>query len=98
MVIKALESKNEEMTNFLKKLVNIDSGVDNPEGIAQVAGIIGDKLAEMSFSVEYLDCPGICTHLRAKRSGGGDKEVMIIGHMDTLFPKGTVAATRPFSD
>ncbi len=95
-VIKAIDTQNEEMKRFLEKLVNIDSGSDNPEGIAQVAGIIGDKLSEMGFEVEYLDCPGICTHLRAKKRGSTDKEVMIIGHMDTLFSKGTVAA-RPFT-
>ena len=95
-IIETIDAKTEEMKNFLAQMVNIDSGVDNPEGIAQVAGIIGDKLAKLNFVVEYLDCPGICTHLRAKKNGGSDQEVMIIGHMDTLFPKGTVAA-RPFT-
>lgn len=95
-IIKAIDAKTEEMQGFLAQLVNIDSGSDNPEGIAQVAGIIGDKLSKLNFAVEYLDCPDICTHLRAKKSGKNDKEVMIIGHMDTLFPKGTVAA-RPFT-
>jgi len=95
-MIKAIDAKNEEMKSFLEKLVNIDSGSDNPEGIAQVAGIVGDKLSKMNFEVEYLDCPGICTHLRAKKRGSTDKEVMIIGHMDTLFSKGTVA-DRPFT-
>ena len=92
---KAIESKDKEMTNFLEQLVNIDSGADCPEGIARVAHLIGDRLAKMNFTVEYLDCPGICTHLRAKKNGRSGKEVMIIGHMDTLFPQGTAAA-RPF--
>ncbi len=84
------------MIGFLEKLVNIDSGDDSPEGVAKVAHIIGDKLQEMKFDVEYLDCPGACTHLLAKKKGTGSKEVMIIGHMDTLFPLGT-AAKRPFT-
>ena len=95
-LLQAIETKHEKMVQFLEKMVNIDSGIDSPEGVANVARIIGDKLAEMDFSVEYLDYPGACTHLLAKKQGTGDKEVMIIGHMDTLFPIGTVAK-RPFT-
>jgi glutamate carboxypeptidase len=94
-IIESIESRRDEMMAFLEQLVNIDSGADNPAGIARVAGLIGDRLAKLNFEVEYLECPGICTHLRAKKAGSGNKDVMIIGHMDTLFPKGTVAA-RPF--
>ena len=95
-LLQAIETKHEKMVQFLEKMVNIDSGIDSPEGVANVARIIGDKLAEMDFSVEYLDYPGACTHLLAKKQGTGNKEVMIIGHMDTLFPIGTVAK-RPFT-
>ena len=95
-LLKSIEAKHDKMVNFLETLVNIDSGNDSPEGVAKVARIVGGKLQEMNFDVEYLEYPGACTHLLAKRKGTGDKEVMIIGHMDTLFPIGTAAA-RPFT-
>ena len=95
-LLKAIEAKQDKMIGFLEKLVNIDSGEDNPAGVAQVARIIGDKLSDMKFVVDYLEVPGACTHLLAKKQGTGSKEVMIIGHMDTLFPVGT-AAKRPFT-
>ena len=95
-LLKIIEAKHEKMVAFLEKLVNIDSGNDCPEGVAKVARMIGEKLQEMKFSVEYMDIPGACTHLLATRKGDSNKEVMIIGHMDTLFPVGTVAV-RPFT-
>ena len=95
-LLKSIEAKHDKMVNFLETLVNIDSGNDSPEGVAKVARIVGGKLQEMHFDVEYLEYPGACTHLLAKKKGTGDKEVMIIGHMDTLFPVGT-AAVRPFT-
>ena len=95
-LLKIIEAKHDKMVTFLEKLVNIDSGNDCPEGVAKVARIIGEKLQEMKFSVEYMDVPEACTHLLATRKGTGNKEVMIIGHMDTLFPVGT-AAVRPFT-
>ena len=95
-LLKRIEAKHDKMVSFLETLVNIDSGNDCPEGVAKVARIVGGKLQEMKFDVEYLDYPGACTHLLAHKKGTGDKEVMIIGHMDTLVPVGTAAA-RPFT-
>lgn len=96
MMTKAIDAKEKEMISFLERLVNIDSGADNPDGIAKVAKIVGEKLAQMNFEVEYIEHPGICTHVKAKKRGTGDQEIMIIGHIDTLFGKGTVAE-RPFT-
>lgn len=92
-----IDSYYDNMVGTLEKLVNIDSGADSPEGISKVAHNIGDILKDLHFDVEYLDYPGIATHLRAKRKGKAPdaKDVMIIGHMDTVFPKGTAEA-RPF--
>jgi glutamate carboxypeptidase len=87
---------HDEMVAFLGKLVNIDSGIDQPDGIKKVSEIIGDKLLEIGFTVEYLNYPGKTTHVMARKKGTGSKNVMIIGHTDTVFPKGT-AAERPFT-
>ena len=92
-----IDSYYDSMVATLEKMVNIDSGADCPEGIKAVAEIVGNALKALNFDVEYLDYPGIATHVLAKRKGSAPdaKDVMIIGHMDTVFPKGTAAA-RPF--
>lgn len=92
-----IDSYYDNMVATLESLVNIDSGADSPEGIKAVAEKVGDILKTEKFEVEYLDHPGIATHLLAKRKGNSPdaKDVMIIGHIDTVFPKGTAAA-RPF--
>lgn len=95
-VLGTIAQKEAQALAFLEKLVNIDSGIDNPDGIEQVAHLVGDKLKEIGFSVSYIEYPGTCTHVLAHRKGSGDKSVMISGHMDTVFPKGT-AAQRPFT-
>jgi len=95
-ILNDIAAKESEMLAFLERLVNIDSGIDNPEGIDQVAKIVGNKLSQLGFEVEYLEYPGACTHVLARKRGTGNKSVMIMGHMDTVFPKGTAAA-RPFT-
>jgi len=95
-ILKSIEVREQEMIGFLEQIVNIDSGEDNPEGNSQVAEIIGNALNKMGFAVEYLHFPDICTHVKAYKKGTGAKHVMIIGHLDTLFPKGT-ASKRSFT-
>ncbi|MDK2865926.1 MAG: glutamate carboxypeptidase [Clostridiales bacterium] len=94
-IIENIEHRTKDTISLLEKLVNIDSGYDNPEGIHEVAHIVGDKLTAFGFDVEYITDPGLSTHVLAKRKGKSNKNIMIIGHMDTVFSKGT-AEKRPF--
>ncbi|MEG0798252.1 MAG: M20 family metallopeptidase [Acidaminococcaceae bacterium] len=89
--------KNDEqaMLALLERLVNIDSNQDNLSGIDECAHIVGDFLQTLGFTVEYLTTPGAATHMLAKIAGTGLREVMVMGHLDTVFKKGTAAA-RPF--
>lgn len=95
-IVKSVDTRTEDTIALLENLVNIDSGKDSPEGIKQVANIVGDRLGSIGFKVEYLDEEGICTHVFAHKAGKGKKKVMVIGHIDTVFEKGT-AAKRPFT-
>lgn len=97
-VFSFLEKKQPEMIAFLEKLVNIDSGKDNLEGIHQVASLIKEKLEQIGFDeVRLIETPNAPTHVFGNKKSKDEnvKKVMISGHMDTVFPKGTVAA-RPF--
>jgi len=95
-ILEKIDGYRENMLSFLEKLVNIDSGIDNPDGIKQVAKIVGGKLTKIGFDVKYLNYLGYSTHVLARKSGKSNKNLMIIGHMDTVFSKGTVAK-RPFT-
>lgn len=95
-ILRAIEAKEQQALQFLEQLVNIDSGIDHPAGIEQVAHLVGDRLATMGFDVQYINYPGVCTHLLAHKQGATDTKVMVTGHMDTVFPRGTAAA-RPFT-
>ncbi len=80
----------------LEYLVNIDSGSRCPQGTKKVADFFADKFRKLNWSVEYVDvgtevgpCLKICNRLAESY------DLLIIGHMDTVFPEGTVAQ-RPF--
>ncbi len=79
----------------LEKIVNIDSGYDAFEGIDEIAHIVGDFLIPYGFDVQYIEKLDAPTHVLAKRPRPGKKKVLLMGHLDTVFAKGTAAA-RPF--
>jgi Acetylornithine deacetylase/Succinyl-diaminopimelate desuccinylase and related deacylases len=98
-VFKAIEEKEPQMIAFLERLVNIESAIDSPEGIHEVATIVRDKLASLGFDeAKLIETPNAPTHVFGHKAAKDPnaKKIMIMGHMDTVFPKGTVAQ-RPFT-
>ena len=80
----------------LELLVNIDSGQGNPEGITAVGDFFADRFAAMGWIVETYDLrphTGNCTVVKNREAEHYD--VMLVGHVDTVFEAGE-AAKRPF--
>lgn len=80
----------------LEQLVNIDSGSNNVEGVNKVADYFKDKYIALGWLVkecQYSSDIGKCLEIRNNNEENID--VLIIGHMDTVFPAGT-AKERPF--
>lgn len=79
----------------LRALVNIDSGTYTPAGVARVAEYLRPRFADGGFAVELRPGDRMGPNLIARRAGTGRARVLLIGHMDTVFPDGEVRR-RPF--
>ncbi|MEL0004031.1 MAG: M20 family metallopeptidase [Rhodospirillales bacterium] len=95
-ILNWLDEQRPAMTKLLERVVNIDSGSYNKEGVDAVGrafeewfeaeGIPTDRVPHGEFG----DC------IRAHVSGGeGNRPVLLMGHRDTVFPDGE-AERRPF--
>lgn len=87
----------EQYLDELEELVNIDSGSTYVEGVNKIADIFKEKYENLGFLVKehnFSKDAGSCLEIRNK--DGKDIDILIIGHMDTVFKKGT-AAERPFT-
>jgi glutamate carboxypeptidase len=87
----------EKYLEELKELVSIESFSKDPGGTSAVAAWLQKRLDAAGWKTEriYLDDEvGPC--LKAEYGTGERYDVMLLGHMDTVFPAGTVA-DRPFS-
>ena len=88
-----------DIERYLKELeflVNTDSGQGNPEGITAVGDFFAERFAAMGWIVEKHDLrpnTGNCTVVKNRQADRYD--LMLIGHVDTVFKTGETAK-RPF--
>lgn len=84
------------MLELTKQLVNVDSPSTSREGVEQVAAILQAKMAKLGMTTRQIDRgkPGVV--LVGELDGPvGVAPVILLGHLDTVFPVGTVEQ-RPF--
>ncbi|KJG56485.1 peptidase M20 [Photobacterium kishitanii] len=81
----------------LRPLINLDCGTLTVDGIEVVASIMAQKYLDLGWDVKRIDCGIAGTGLEVRNKPQADHiDVMLIGHMDTVFPVGTAAA-RPMT-
>lgn len=80
----------------LKTLVNVDCGTQTLEGVARVADIIESLWQREGWHTEQVNLgdnvgPGVFV---SNKPQAEQFDVLLVGHLDTVFPAGTVAC-RP---
>jgi glutamate carboxypeptidase len=72
--------------DLLERLVNINSGTMNFEGVRAVGAVLRAELDALGFSTEWIDGTPFkrAGHLVAHRRRPGAR-VLLIGHLDTVF-------------
>jgi glutamate carboxypeptidase len=90
----------------MKTLVNVESGSADREGLDRIADLIAKRLREAGGKVELIE-PGpeiykmfdtperIGRMVRATFSGTGKRKILLLAHMDTVYPRGMLAQ-QPF--
>jgi hypothetical protein len=104
-VLSLAKKEKSALLETLKALVSIESGSRDDEGLAKLAGVIAGRLKELGGRVELVepsdvykmeDTPEkIGKMVRASFTGTGTKKILLIAHMDTVYPRGTLTQ-QPF--
>ena len=93
-VLRHVEQMLPQMLETMAALVNLDTGTGDAEGIRLAHAIVEPRLHRAGLRVKHIEAGRCGTHLLAEKTGRGPR-LLLIGHLDTVFPAGT-AATRPF--
>ncbi|WP_377703450.1 glutamate carboxypeptidase [Pseudoduganella sp. UC29_71] len=95
LLAKAEQAKPEAL-KLLERLVNIDSGTFNGAGLDRVGAIAVEELKRLGAKVETFPAtPAMSRNIQATLTGTGKGRILLVAHMDTVFPDGAAAA-RPF--
>src|SRR5437588_1216051 len=90
----------------LRQLVGIESGSRDRDGLDRIAGVLAERLAALGGKVELVEAGADAVRLFdtpprtgktviARFEGTGTRKIMLLAHMDTVYPRGTLAK-RPF--
>jgi glutamate carboxypeptidase len=86
----------------LRTTVDVDCGTFVPDGVNRVGDLMQARFEESGWTVERHPHPAgpgedqLGDVVIARLDGrGSERRVLLVGHMDTVFPEGT-AAERPF--
>ena len=86
-----IDRHRDEMLSLWEKIVSIESGTPDKEGVDRVGAVLKDELE--SAGVETAVIPmerfgNLLTGVWNKEAAG--QPIVLIGHMDTVFAKGTL--------
>ncbi len=97
-VLDWLASQQQAMQDLLHKVVNIDSGSRDEAGVTAVAHALAERLQAAGVPVQFEPVPGygVLLHAQVNAAGVG-APIILMGHMDTVYPAGTVAK-RPYRE
>lgn len=101
----AAEQQKQAMLDTMRDLVNIESGSRDVEGVERIAALIGERLKALGGKVEILQATDISRlddtpervgpMVHAEFKGSGQKKIMLIAHMDTVYRNGMLK-DQPF--
>ena len=84
-----------QMLQLLERLVNIDSGSYDVAGVNRIGAAMVQQLRQQGFALRTRSVAQRGDLHVAERCDGGKGRLVILGHLDTVWPEGT-AAQWPF--
>lgn len=95
-LLSLLSARQAAFLDDLRVLVGLDSSSYDREDVNRVVDWLAARLRAAGFTVERFSHPNAGDDLLATKHGRGSRNLMLLGHSDTVFPHGT-AAQRPMS-
>jgi glutamate carboxypeptidase len=85
-LVSFVNAHNGDALALLERVVNINSGTQNLDGVRQVGDIFRREFDALGFTTRWIDQAEVkrAGHLIAEHPGNGPR-VLLIGHLDTVF-------------
>ena len=101
-----VQQEREPYLKTLQELVSIESGSTDVDGLARIADVIAARLRALGGEVELVSPPASMVRfentppqvgktLVARFKGAGARRILLLAHMDTVYPRGMLGK-QPF--
>jgi len=104
-VLSLAKKEQQPLLETLEALVSIESGSRDVEGLERIAKLIAGRLQALGGQVELVEASDtykmedtpeqIGKMVRATFTGTGTKKILLLAHMDTVYPRGMLSQ-QPF--
>jgi glutamate carboxypeptidase len=94
-LLRDVADRQGQMVDFLRELVEHESGTYDKADVDRLGGVLRERLAALDFQTETLPQEKLGDHVVGRRPSRNGKQILLVGHFDTVFSHGTLAE-RPW--
>jgi glutamate carboxypeptidase len=86
------QQRTEQIVQTIRQLVEIESPTESKQSVDHLGALLAGRFEGLGGHAKFHRVPNFGDHLQVDFAGtGGGKPVMLLGHLDTVYPVGTLA-------
>ena len=90
--LRHFEERRDEMVQTIRQLVETESPSDNKEAVDRLGALLAGRFEGLGGHAKFHRVQNFGDHLQVDFVGAGNrKPVLLLGHLDTVYPMGTLA-------
>ena len=94
-IVQGIQRRQDEMVELLRVLVEHESGTYDKADVDRLGAFLRERLADLDFETELVRQDRLGDHVVGRRPSRNGKQILLVGHFDTVFSHGTLAE-RPW--
>jgi glutamate carboxypeptidase len=96
-ILSVLQARQAEVEAFIQSLVEVESPSGDMEGSREVVDLLVQAASKLSCvdAIDRVDVPDFGQHLVIKAFQGHEKQILMVGHTDTVHSRGSLTE-RPW--
>lgn len=94
--LRFFEERREPIVETIRQLVEVESPSDNKPAVDRLGSLLAGRFEKLGGHAKFHRTPNFGDHLQVDFAGQrGGKPVLLLGHLDTVYPQGTLSS-MPF--
>lgn len=89
------EERREPIIQTIRQLVEIESPTDSKDAVDRLGALLAGRFEGLGGHAKFHRTTNFGDHLQVDFPGKSGRPIMLLGHLDTVYPLGTLA-TMPF--